>query len=123
MIHKIVFLSLSLCLSSIAMEQKRLIPWVQNTNKITVASSQNRSFSSFTIDDATTVADIKKTIQHTKGISVEQQSFFPVIPWMFCKKTGQELDDNANIKQIISAFNTTRFLVWLSLAHAGADQK
>ncbi len=128
MIHKI-FLSLSLiALSSIGMERQALLPWVQQAQEITVASSLQKTMGRFSITDTTTVADVKKSVRDSEGIAVEHQTLHPLIKswWtlkLFEKASKAPLPDATNIKQAMSDHNTARFLMLLWLKKPAEAQK
>lgn len=120
MLHKIIFLSLSiLSISTFGMEQQALAPWVQKSNTVGVRTALKSLNEGITITDASTVADLKVSLFDLEGIPTQQQVIHPLFTsWWTLKLrdyTGPVLQDNENIKQIMTRFNTNRFILFLSL--------
>lgn len=124
MIYKLSLLFVSLLpLGIFAMDKQPLAPWVQKVNKIEVASTLKKTMRSYSIDDDTTVLELKKQIQDDQGIAFDQQSLLVLIRhWWLFEKNGPYLADSDNIKQVMARYNTRRLLL-LSLRKPVGDQK
>lgn len=74
------------------------------------------------IQDDTTVLDIKQRFQQDEGVSVEQQSMYPVWPlwWTlgFLEGKAAKLDNNVHIKDAMNTYNTRLFELYLQLRPA-----
>jgi hypothetical protein len=135
MFKKIVFLSLHLAVAhsfamvksktdkvpvvkfksdKIAIEDMR--PWVQETTLIYIESTKLNY--TFTIQDKTTISDIKKYIHHIEGIPVEQQTLSPIWKSRFAfwrTKQRPELGNaNKKIKEVMHLYNTDRLALYLT---------
>ncbi len=120
MFKKMLFISCILTnLSVFAMQQPALQPWVVATTAIKIQSLKINS--SITIQDSTTVADVKNSLYDSEGIPAAQQSLHAVlIPWWSVLGVGKRLmavalDDTQNIKQIMNQHNTDTFQLYLTL--------
>lgn len=120
MIYKISLLSLSIIsLAALAMEKQTLAPWVQQAQTVNVRTALKTLNDGISITDTSTIADLKLSLHDREGIPSEQQVIHPLFTsWWTLKlfdKTGPVLQDDENIKQVMTRFNTNRFILFLSL--------
>lgn len=114
-----MLVSLSLVATRSFAMQTDLKPWVQAATHIKVRTMTQKMTDNVQIDDKSTVFDVKNKLHNLEGIPTDQQSISPLWTswhtlWLL-DRTGDKLNDNQSIKQIMNTFNTDRFLLCLSL--------
>ena len=121
MITKAIALTLLMCTaSSYAMHtDSQRQPWIRQASMIYISTTTQKHMCDVSINDGSTVADVKMSIQDQGGIQPSIQSLYPRFTswrtlWLL-DTTGTKLaDDSIKIKTIMNEHNTDRFLVALS---------
>jgi hypothetical protein len=121
MVKKIFFFSLgliSLQIYCMIKEKEELKQWVQNATEIKVHTEFLKDYTAVTIDDKTTVIQVKERLSRVHRISMHRLSLHALVTswkelWLISKSL-EKLANNQNIKQIMNDNNSDRFLLTVS---------
>lgn len=130
MFKKLIFLSLIFAIAPIlAMEEEMVVTkpaiiaeWAKNASHVHIESLKLNV--DFNIKDDTTILDIKNMLVDCEGIPTDQQKLLPLWKILWIKKPYNVfLNDDRNIKEIMSTYNTFNLALYLTLKPVKTENK